>query len=285
MSTLRIGEVAKLTGISTATLRLWESQGLIRPTRSNGGIRRYSQEDVDLIRRIVEMREIQGLNPRTVAHFLNSGNPPEHVSRPQPTNPESIIARGLRQRRKDLGLTLKEVSDRTGVSISHLSAIERNQQHPSFSTLLSLTQCYGIMIQDLISNRSRDGFLVRAHERPVFPAVEQGVVIEQLTVGEHRIESQIFTIPPGAESGGFYFHRGEEFILILSGSVTFWLGSEDPYDLQTGDSLCFPSSIQHRWANRSDSPAQALWCAVHDSDPPPELRLNAAEDVHVKVSK
>ncbi len=37
-----IGEAARITGVSISTLRRWESQGLIAPTRTLGGQRRYS---------------------------------------------------------------------------------------------------------------------------------------------------------------------------------------------------------------------------------------------------
>lgn len=37
-----IGEAARITGVSISTLRRWESQGLIAPSRTLGGQRRYS---------------------------------------------------------------------------------------------------------------------------------------------------------------------------------------------------------------------------------------------------
>ena len=37
-----IGEAARITGVSISTLRRWERQGLIEPTRTLGGQRRYS---------------------------------------------------------------------------------------------------------------------------------------------------------------------------------------------------------------------------------------------------
>lgn len=266
---LRIGEVARLAGVSSATLRLWESQGLIQPIRSSGGIRRYRPEDVEKIQKIVALREEHGLNPRTIAHFLAHDTPQSHspVTRSQTTKNEATIARGLRRERRELGLTLREVSERTGISISHLSAIEREQQYPSLSTLLSLTQSYGIMIQDLFGNRGKEGRLVRASERLVYPGVEKGVVIEQLTIGPTRIEAQIFNIPSGAESGGFYAHPGEEFILVLSGHFKFWLGDDEPVQMQAGDSICFPSTVVHRWSNPGRESARVLWSTVSDSDP------------------
>jgi DNA-binding transcriptional MerR regulator len=48
---LRIGELSKRTGVSPELLRAWERRyGLLRPTRSSGGLRLYDAADVDRVR-------------------------------------------------------------------------------------------------------------------------------------------------------------------------------------------------------------------------------------------
>lgn len=50
---LRIGEVARRTGVGVATLRAWERRyDLLQPTRTDGGHRRYSDADVDRVRAV-----------------------------------------------------------------------------------------------------------------------------------------------------------------------------------------------------------------------------------------
>jgi DNA-binding transcriptional MerR regulator len=52
----RIKSVAAQTGVSTATLRAWERRyGLVQPTRSEGGYRLYSDDDVRTITRVREL--------------------------------------------------------------------------------------------------------------------------------------------------------------------------------------------------------------------------------------
>jgi DNA-binding transcriptional MerR regulator len=52
---LRIGEVARRTGVAEATLRAWERRyGVLRPGRSSGGFRLYSEEDVARVRAMQE---------------------------------------------------------------------------------------------------------------------------------------------------------------------------------------------------------------------------------------
>ena len=48
---LRIGELSKRSGVSPELLRAWERRyGLLRPTRSAGGLRLYSPDDVERVR-------------------------------------------------------------------------------------------------------------------------------------------------------------------------------------------------------------------------------------------
>ena len=58
---LRIGELAKLTGITPRTLRYWEEQGLISPSGYRGGGERlYSQTDMARVTRIKDLQELLG---------------------------------------------------------------------------------------------------------------------------------------------------------------------------------------------------------------------------------
>ena len=56
-----ISVAAELTGVSPATLRAYESKGLVRPGRTRGGTRRYSAVDIAWINRITALLG-QGLN-------------------------------------------------------------------------------------------------------------------------------------------------------------------------------------------------------------------------------
>ena len=53
---LRIGAVARRTGVAVATLRAWESRyGVLRPSRTEGGHRLYSEEDVDRVLAVLRL--------------------------------------------------------------------------------------------------------------------------------------------------------------------------------------------------------------------------------------
>ena len=66
---LKIGEVARLAGISPSVIRSWERLGLTRPRRTASRYRVYTAEDVKLLKRARFLRKVRGLNaPATTAH-------------------------------------------------------------------------------------------------------------------------------------------------------------------------------------------------------------------------
>jgi MerR family transcriptional regulator/heat shock protein HspR len=56
-----ISVAAELAGMHPQTLRIYERRGLVRPARTQGGNRRYSDADIDQLRRISELAD-EGMN-------------------------------------------------------------------------------------------------------------------------------------------------------------------------------------------------------------------------------
>ena len=56
MGRYRIGEIAKLSGLSLRTIRYYEEESLIKASRTDGGQRWYRDEDLVYLRRIIELK-------------------------------------------------------------------------------------------------------------------------------------------------------------------------------------------------------------------------------------
>jgi DNA-binding transcriptional MerR regulator len=72
--TLRIGEVAELTGVTARTIRYYEEIGLLDDggDRAQGKHRNYTQADVDRIREIVRLRDLLGLSLEKLSRLLEA---------------------------------------------------------------------------------------------------------------------------------------------------------------------------------------------------------------------
>jgi DNA-binding transcriptional MerR regulator len=66
---MRIGELARRTGVSTRSLRYYEEQGLLAPERTAGGQRDYPESAVDRVIRIQELFAA-GVPSRKIVRFL-----------------------------------------------------------------------------------------------------------------------------------------------------------------------------------------------------------------------
>jgi DNA-binding transcriptional MerR regulator/quercetin dioxygenase-like cupin family protein len=250
----RIGEAARRVGVSPSALRLWERQGLIRPTRSGGGrYRLYSDADLAHLASVRRLLQVDRLNAPGIRRVLREAVGGGHDRR--------VDGRPLRRLRLRHGWSLRQASERTGLSVSFLSALERGITGASIATLQRLTAAYGTTIQELFGT-SGGGLdrLVAARSRPVLRLGDRAVRIEQLAPGATQLEPQLFVLAPGATSDGAYAHDGEEFLYLLSGALTVWVGDDEEYTLtDAGDALTFPSILPHRWRNDASGETRLLW--------------------------
>jgi DNA-binding transcriptional MerR regulator len=259
---MRIGDVAKRLGVSTATLRLWDERGLVRPGRTAGGSRRYGHAEVELLGRVVYLRRTKHMSLASIAEFVSSqcqACTDSQQAASVASDEDHQLGHRLRSIRKDAAFTLKQVSELTDLSVSFLSSLERGNTRPSISTIHKLTRVYGITVFALMDGLTNIGHMVRAESRPQLRSLESGVQIEQLASGAFQMEPQLFTLRPGANSGGAYSHIGEEFIYMLKGCLEIWLDEKEHHELNSGDCLYFPSTLSHRWQNPGPRQAVMLW--------------------------
>ncbi|WP_022846285.1 MULTISPECIES: heat shock protein transcriptional repressor HspR [unclassified Desulfurobacterium] len=66
-----ISVVAKLVGVHPQTLRFYENEGLLKPSRTEGKTRLYSEADLKRVKRIVALTRDRGVNVAGVELILN----------------------------------------------------------------------------------------------------------------------------------------------------------------------------------------------------------------------
>ena len=245
---LRVSEAAQLVGVSPSTLRAWESSGLVTPSRQ-GRYRRFSPGDVKRLQRIAALRA-QGFSAAAIRTMLPKRG---GVSR------TGSLGEKLRSARRRRGLSLREASGLAGLSVSHLSAIERGARNISLAGLQRLAVALGISVSDLFGSSSGSGRLVHAGRRPVLDTGDRRVRVESLAVGAQLLEPHLYVVRPGGGSEGSYHHDGEEMVYVLRGEVEFWLNELERHVVRAGDCLTFPSSLRHRWRNCGAERLEMLW--------------------------
>src|SRR6266851_9102155 len=115
---LKIGDVARLVGVSPSVIRSWESLGLARPRRTASRYRLYTAEDVKLLKRARFLRRVRGLNAPAIVQMLKRNGQVRSV----PAGGARAIGVRLRQLRVRRALSLAQVAQGVGISVGFLSA-------------------------------------------------------------------------------------------------------------------------------------------------------------------
>ncbi|HWY59469.1 MAG TPA: cupin domain-containing protein [Terriglobales bacterium] len=249
---LKIGDVARLVGVSPSLIRSWESLGLTRPHRTISKYRLYTPQDVKLLKRAQFLRKVRGLNAPAIAQLLKR----EGVV-PSANGASGAIGVHLRHLRVRRDLSLAQVAKRVGISVGFLSALERSHMSASVSTLRKLARFYKTNILDFFDAAKSNSRLVPAEKRKVLEA-GPGVRMELLAWGNTVMEPHLFRISPRAGSGESYTHEGEEFLHVLQGRLHISVAEEE-YHLKPGDSFYFESATPHRWFNPGRTETRVLW--------------------------
>ena len=250
---LKIGDVARLVGISPSAIRGWETLGLTHPHRSKSRYRLYTNDDVRLLKKARYLRKVRGLNAAAIVQMLKR----EGAIKPGISSGTTSIGPRLRRLRAKRGLSLAKVAAAAGISIGFLSALERSQMSASVGTLRRLARYYRTNILDFFDATESNTRLVRPPKRKVLEA-GPGVRMELLAWGDKVMEPHLFRIAPGATSGESYAHVGEEFLYVLKGEFQILLRGEK-HALKPGDSFYFESAVPHQWANPGRSETWVIW--------------------------
>lgn len=179
--------------------------------------------------------------------------------RPDPKS----VGEKIKTLRKQKGLTLAELAEKTSRSISLLSQIENDNVNPSFSTMQTIADALEIKLSHIIaqdaSHEEGDVYLLRPSTRKVL-TTQGGVQHQLLTHGmKLPFELVIIRIPPGASTGEFlYTHDGEECGFLMEGEL-FIETSDQVHRLKPGDSITLKSSVPHRLSNPGNITAKAAW--------------------------
>jgi transcriptional regulator with XRE-family HTH domain len=172
------------------------------------------------------------------------------VNTDNPAPADEDVGRNLRRRRKILGLTLMQVAERTGLSATFISQVERGRYRPSVPTLHRLADAMGTNAYSLMVPYSESSTRIeinRAAERSRY-AQEDTVPTSQamplISMGNQLQVIEVSGGPLGWE--GPFVHRNDEFMYVITGDIEVELdGVRD--ELSEGDSLLYSGGVTLRW--------------------------------------
>ncbi|GGT08345.1 helix-turn-helix domain-containing protein [Nonomuraea spiralis] len=159
--------------------------------------------------------------------------------------------RALRQRR---GVTLAQLAEATGISVSTLSRLESGGRRPTLELLLSLARAHQVPLDELIDAPPTGD--PRVHLRPLS---RHGMTYIPLSRRPGGMQAYKQIYPPGWPHGEYeqQVHEGYEWLYVLSGRLRLLLGEHDVL-LTAGEVAEFDTRVPHAFANPTSEPTEVL---------------------------
>ena len=171
-----------------------------------------------------------------------------------------MLGEQIRNVRKSRGITLKELAERTGLSIGYISQIERDLTDPSLSTLRKLSEALDVPTYLFMGVAETDSRLTtRKNEVITLSQPNSSIRYHLLTPmpsAEFVPQSLIiqFELEPYSRDGERpVIHPSEEIIMVESGNLEVVIGTERIH-LGEGDSTLIRSNLPHLVANETSQP-------------------------------
>jgi transcriptional regulator with XRE-family HTH domain len=172
----------------------------------------------------------------------------------------------VREIRKSRGWTLEQAAKQAGLARSTLSKIENGQMSPTYDALKKLATGLEIGVPQLFTPPTRGQVTGR---RDVTRASEGQAHVT--TTYEHELLAGSLTrkamLPYRArirardfeEFDGWVRHDGEEFLLVLTGTIRLYTEFYEPVEMRRGDSAYYDASMGHNVVSTSPEDATILW--------------------------
>ena len=189
------------------------------------------------------------------------------------TGPKDLGERIKELRRRD-GLTLAELGKRSGVAVPTLSKIENGQTTGSVDTIFKIARGLRVLFDNLFElstpAQPNGRWLVTKKDQAERVATEHydyhvhaaGLVNKHMLPLAMTVKART---PPPEED--WSTHPGEEYVLVLSGTVDLHTEHYAPVRLEAGDSAYFDSQMKHCYVAAGARPPRLISVCLPDSAP------------------
>lgn len=161
----------------------------------------------------------------------------------------------LKQLRQGRDITLNDLADETGISISTLSRLEAGLRRPTLEQLLPLARAYGVTLDELVDAPPTGD--PRINLRPI--PTNDGRTVLPLSRRPGGIQAYKFILPVGRDDDepDLRTHEGYDWAFVLNGKLRLVLGEHDLI-LKPGEAAEFDTRTPHWFGATSSGPVEFL---------------------------
>ncbi|MEK4425016.1 helix-turn-helix domain-containing protein [Solibacillus sp. FSL K6-1523] len=168
----------------------------------------------------------------------------------------------IKKLRTDKGITLKELSEKSELSIGFLSQLERGLTTIAVDTLEKLANILEVHVTHFFDYPlKKKDMVLRSYEQEIMDAVEGGFIKYSLSANleNKQLVPRLIEILPQKQEEEIvsYQHEGEEFVYVLEGILTVYINGKR-HEVYPGDSVHMDSTIAHNWANYTNKKVKLI---------------------------
>lgn len=169
----------------------------------------------------------------------------------------------IKKKRKEKKMTLSELAESTGFSVSYLSLLERGKNNPTVESLNKICFALNIMLSELISKiETSPATIVKKGERHnIYNG--NGFSYDGATDGNHELSCMVMTVRDNNEHKSSP-HITDEIGYVLKGTITFFVANSK-YTLTEGDCIYIEANNVHGYQKVGDEECQCLWFSHTES--------------------
>lgn len=174
-------------------------------------------------------------------------------------NPIDQIGEKVREVRKNKKITLKQLAEKTDLSIGYLSNIERKACSPTLDNIQKICSSLGISLMDLLDDATLEKQIIRKEKRKIVFERENLIRYESIHYGEGKMDGLCIYLEPYANyDESNWTHTYDEIGLILEGEMDIRI--ENTYHhLKKGDSFYIKAGTNHSLSNPGKEVNLSYW--------------------------
>lgn len=172
------------------------------------------------------------------------------------------IGMEIKKLRTEKGITLKELSEKSELSVGFLSQLERGLTTIAVDSLEKLADILEVHLTHFFDYPlKRKDMVLRSYEQELMDSVEGGFIKYSLSTNleNKQLFPRLIEILPQKKDEEIlsYKHKGEEFIYVLEGILTVYINGKR-HEVYPGDSVHMDSNIAHNWANYTNKKVKLI---------------------------
>lgn len=169
------------------------------------------------------------------------------------------VGERIKMERKKRSLTLKDLCEGTGLSLSLLSQIENGKITPSLSALDKIATYFSIHISSLFLDYSDTEIIHYKSKDHITIANGSKRELKLIRPKIKEMENVHLTIQSNATDHEYTNHKGIEFVYVIKGEVCVkFFDNEEEYVCEKGDSLLYHAKKKHKIINKSEKIAECI---------------------------